>query len=94
MVEYRGFRIQCVSVLPISSDTVCYGTCKLCRMMSTGSSDGGHTVKKTDPVLNDLMKELGRKLNLAPHTVANEEVYTCGDLEGHKGKVGWFVEWE
>jgi hypothetical protein len=52
-IDYRGWRLQAVSVLPISGSSLVYG-----------SADGGRNVLKTKEEINLLMKEAGRQLNL------------------------------
>jgi hypothetical protein len=53
LIDYRGWRLQAVSVLPIDSDSLVYG-----------SADGGRCVQKRDPKINAMMQEAGRQLNL------------------------------
>lgn len=65
-------------VLPIGSNTLCYG-----------SSNGGITIEKSDSKLNDMMKTAAHILNLKPHRCGVDpantvEVYSAVDLEGHK----------
>lgn len=52
-IDYRGWRLQAVSVLPISGSSLVYG-----------SADGGRNVLKENDQINSLMKEAGRQLNL------------------------------
>lgn len=85
LVDYRGFRLIAVSVLPISKQTIVYG-----------SNDAGLTVHKKDPVLNELMKEIGTKLHLKEHGSGRDgvKVFGPGDLEIHLGvkKENFFFE--
>jgi len=45
LVDYRGFRLLAVSVLPVSRKTICYG-----------SHDGGRTVHADYPAFNRKLK--------------------------------------
>lgn len=66
-----------MSVLPISSDTIIYG-----------SSDAGVTVHTKDPDFNMQMAAAAKSVNLKAHKVGPKqvEVYGPGDIEGHKSK--------
>src|SRR5690554_6514123 len=76
-IDYRGWRLQALSLLPIDANTLCYG-----------SSDGGRSVETSDPQLNRLMKEAGTILNLKEHAVGPSDdlkvIQSCCDIEGHK----------
>ncbi|KAF2070452.1 hypothetical protein CYY_008232 [Polysphondylium violaceum] len=79
LIDYKGFRLIALSVLPISSDTIKYG-----------SSDSGSVVHSEIPELNDKMKQVGEKLNLKAHRVGsipeNTKILSSpGDIEAHKG---------
>ena len=81
-IDYKGFRMIAISVLPIGKNSLCYG-----------SADSGVSVIAYDPQLNKLMDEAGRLLNLKKHisgTMVNQcsEISSCGDLEVHKGTDG------
>ena len=78
-IDYKGFRMIAISVLPISKDTLKYGSC-----------DSGVHVKTLDEKLNSLMELTGKCLNLQEHyagTVLQQGsfIYSCGDLEVHLG---------
>ena len=77
LIDYRGFRIIAMSVLPINNGTLIYGSC-----------DGGQTVKAEDPVFNRRMRYAAKKLNLAKHVSANTTIYAAADIEGHRGTDG------
>lgn len=85
IIDYRGFRLLCQSVLPIGADTLIYG-----------SSDGGKNIVASDPEMNRRMKRVAKTLNLAGHNVTNSartsEVRLHGpvDCEGHLGVDGRF----
>ena len=78
LVDYRGFRIVGMPMLPVSKTTIVHG-----------SNDAGKTVH-TSPEFNRILKSIGEKLNLKPHRVGKEGkvFYTPIDLEGHLGEDG------
>lgn len=79
LIDYKGFRLQAISLLPINKSTLAYG-----------SSDGARTVHTSDAGLNECMKQAGVLLNLKPHRVGpNEiEIAAVADIEGHVGVDG------
>jgi hypothetical protein len=79
LIDYRGFRLMAISLLPLSSSTICYG-----------SADAARTVHNSNLEMNDLMKRAGKLLFLKPHPVGSSEttIYGPGDIEGHQGKDG------
>ena len=79
VIDYMGFRVLAVSLLPISKVTLKYG-----------SDSGGRIARALDPQLNSLMKKAGEKLNLAPHVVGSSKtvIHGPGDIEGHCGTDG------
>lgn len=81
VIDYRGFRLIALSILPISKRTLVYG-----------SSDGGRTVHADIAQLNQKMKEVARNLNIKGHRVGHREVmlHSPGDIEGHLGTDGKF----
>ena len=46
IVDFMGFRVTAMSLLPIGSDTIVYGTC-----------DAGVSVHMSNPKMNELMKK-------------------------------------
>lgn len=80
VIDFRGFRLLAVSLLPISSGTLCYG-----------SPNAGHTVVNTNPVLDAKMREAAQKLNIKEHMVyphplsgiPPQRLATAADVEGH-----------
>lgn len=76
LVDYRGFRVVAMSVLPISGSTIQYG-----------SNNYGRTINKGNIDLCDSLKMIGKSLNLKPHVVNGVEIYTPVDLEAHTGRV-------
>ncbi|PRP89382.1 hypothetical protein PROFUN_01245 [Planoprotostelium fungivorum] len=73
LIDFKGFRLVAVSLLPISSKTICYG-----------SADGGNTVHAEHPLFCERMKQAGKFMNLQPHLVGKKDpkiLYTAGDIE-------------
>ena len=81
-IDFLGYRLLAMSILPISPLTLRYG-----------SADAGTdcNVHLSDPTLTALLNEMGTRLNLDQHRVrtkkntAEVEIRTPVDLEGHKG---------
>ena len=63
-VEYCGYKVTCMSMLPINDKTLIYG-----------SSDGGKQIKTTNIEFNELMKRLGNKFNLAKYEINPNSVF-------------------
>eukprot|EP00727_Mastigamoeba_balamuthi_P009543 m51a1_g5210 hypothetical protein (1212) ;mRNA; r:242382-246294 len=80
LVDYRGFRIVGMTLLPISTDTLVYG-----------SQNAGKTVV-TNPDIERKLKRIAKKLNIKAHEIGEEGtmIYTPVDLEGHQGFDGKF----
>eukprot|EP01117_Protostelium_nocturnum_P018219 TRINITY_DN7584_c0_g1_i1.p1 TRINITY_DN7584_c0_g1~~TRINITY_DN7584_c0_g1_i1.p1 ORF type:complete len:891 (+),score=348.35 TRINITY_DN7584_c0_g1_i1:80-2752(+) len=80
-IDYRGWRLQAVSLLPIKRESLIYG-----------SEDGGRKVSMSDNVFNNLMLDASKFLNLKPHFVGQApnllEIASCCDIEGHQGSDG------
>eukprot|EP01116_Phalansterium_solitarium_P021277 TRINITY_DN6548_c0_g1_i1.p1 TRINITY_DN6548_c0_g1~~TRINITY_DN6548_c0_g1_i1.p1 ORF type:complete len:1106 (+),score=432.25 TRINITY_DN6548_c0_g1_i1:73-3390(+) len=78
LLDYRGFRLIAMSILPISKETIIYG-----------SSDGGKTVHTDSQLMTNYINRATRKLNLKEHRVGNrmlnQLITTPVDLEGHYG---------
>eukprot|EP01118_Nematostelium_gracile_P014001 TRINITY_DN5372_c0_g1_i1.p1 TRINITY_DN5372_c0_g1~~TRINITY_DN5372_c0_g1_i1.p1 ORF type:complete len:670 (-),score=103.73 TRINITY_DN5372_c0_g1_i1:43-1761(-) len=75
VVDYKGFRLIAMATLPISSESLLYG-----------SSDSGRTLHKNDKLLNQLMKRAGTQCNLERHRSGMGQlrvVYGPGDMEAH-----------
>eukprot|EP01104_Vermistella_antarctica_P014754 TRINITY_DN469_c0_g2_i1.p1 TRINITY_DN469_c0_g2~~TRINITY_DN469_c0_g2_i1.p1 ORF type:complete len:931 (-),score=200.38 TRINITY_DN469_c0_g2_i1:64-2856(-) len=85
LVDYRGFRLIAMSMLPIDDSTIVYG-----------SPDAGRTVHKKDDNFNERIRDMAGKLNLKSHMAglskkkggAPQEVHTAVDIEGHYGRDG------
>nr|BAJ94575.1 predicted protein [Hordeum vulgare subsp. vulgare] len=81
LIDYLGFRLVAMTLLPIDSSTIVYG-----------SSDAGHTIHNSNLDMENCMKEISSKFNLKPHICGlgkdSKHLYTAADIEGHKGKDG------
>ena len=53
LIDYRGFRLSAMSLLPINHGTLVYG-----------SDDGGTTTVHRDASVENLMKTVGKTLHL------------------------------
>ncbi len=75
LIDWRGFRLIATSVLPISEETIVYGSC-----------DAGLNVHAKLPRMNDTMHQIARILNLKGHcaglTSKKEFLYGPCDIEG------------
>lgn len=56
LVDYRGFRLIAMSILPVSPDTIIYGSC-----------DAGRNIHARDEKFNAIMKKAAEKLHIKPH---------------------------
>ena len=77
-ITYCGYTLLCMSRLPINDE----------GSLVYGSNDGGITVHASDPRALELARQLGKKLNLKPHSPAgfpDETFYTPIDFEIHRG---------
>ncbi len=83
LIDYKGYRLVAMSVLPIDKSTLKYG-----------SADAGRSILTEDADLTALMREASLHLNLKPHYVGPKgkevEVVSAADLEGHVGYDGRF----
>jgi hypothetical protein len=77
VIDYRGYRVVAMSLLPISKETIIYG-----------SSDAGQTVHASDPGFNQRMAQAAHVLNLKGHKAGPTQTTVFGpaDIEGHKSK--------
>eukprot|EP01125_Pyxidicula_operculata_P016192 TRINITY_DN5543_c0_g1_i1.p1 TRINITY_DN5543_c0_g1~~TRINITY_DN5543_c0_g1_i1.p1 ORF type:complete len:828 (+),score=126.38 TRINITY_DN5543_c0_g1_i1:1-2484(+) len=88
LVDYRGFRLVCVSLIPIGPDSILYGT-----------PDSGQNLF-VDPEMEKVMDNMGTLLNIKKHwvtcrsrtstTLMAKKLSSCADLEVHKGLDGRF----
>jgi hypothetical protein len=80
LIDFRGYRLVAISMLPIGKESIIYG-----------SSDAGATVHADNDAFNGKMKRAAEILNLKGHHVGKVDgklLYSCGDIEGHKGSDG------
>jgi len=83
LIDYGGYRLIASSKLPISQETLVYG-----------SADGGNTVYAENRRMNKMIKDCNTVLNLKGHVagVGRHPKYIYGpcDQEGHVGTDGHF----
>lgn len=82
VIDYKGYRIIAMSMLPVNKETLKYG-----------SGDSGVNVLDEEPELNDLMKLASERMNLKGHVTGlrtgyKKTIYGPGDIEGHVGTDG------
>ncbi|PRP84981.1 hypothetical protein PROFUN_07366 [Planoprotostelium fungivorum] len=82
LVDYLGFRVVAMAVLPIDKTTLRYG-----------SDDGGATVHDDDAELSEKMRVAAERLKLKGHMTGHvkssaKKIYGPGDIEGHRGHDG------
>ncbi|PRP84978.1 hypothetical protein PROFUN_07363 [Planoprotostelium fungivorum] len=82
LVDYLGFRVVAMAVLPIDKTTLRYG-----------SDDGGSTVHDDDAELSEKMRVAAERLKLKGHMTGHvkssaKKIYGPGDIEGHRGHDG------
>lgn len=73
-----GYRLLAVSLLPISSETLVYG-----------SADGGRTMRAENQLLNQALQDIARISFIKPHLAGSDPmtrrmIFSCADLEGHR----------
>eukprot|EP01114_Cavostelium_apophysatum_P007036 TRINITY_DN1871_c0_g2_i1.p1 TRINITY_DN1871_c0_g2~~TRINITY_DN1871_c0_g2_i1.p1 ORF type:complete len:983 (-),score=328.43 TRINITY_DN1871_c0_g2_i1:78-3026(-) len=81
-IDYKGFRLLAMSLLPITKETIRYG-----------SNDSGLNIHDDLPELNELMKTAAIRSNLKGHVTGlkskgKKEIFGPGDIEAHKGTDG------
>jgi hypothetical protein len=76
VIDYLGYRLLAVSLLPINRDTLVYG-----------SSDAGQHVIKSDRDITENMEQIAITLNLKSHRVGVSSVTLNWpvDIEAHRG---------
>eukprot|EP01118_Nematostelium_gracile_P013720 TRINITY_DN5214_c0_g1_i1.p1 TRINITY_DN5214_c0_g1~~TRINITY_DN5214_c0_g1_i1.p1 ORF type:complete len:601 (+),score=151.75 TRINITY_DN5214_c0_g1_i1:486-2288(+) len=79
VLDYRGFRVSAMSLLPIDKSSIIYG-----------SPDGGLTYYYKNELLANKMETIGQLLNLKKHFAMDHHVRMPIDLEAHLGKDGYF----
>ena len=85
LVDFLGCRLLATSRLPVSTDTLVFGTDDAGGSFADDSGVG----TKAATVIG----QMARAMNLAEHMVADQRglltaVSTCADLEGHRGRDG------
>ncbi|EGC32510.1 hypothetical protein DICPUDRAFT_15088, partial [Dictyostelium purpureum] len=78
-IDYRGFRLMAMSLLPISKKSLIYGSC-----------DAGQTVHTSNNIFNHLFGNASKIVNLKSHMVQDssgdiKSIYGPIDIEGHIG---------
>jgi predicted signal transduction protein with EAL and GGDEF domain len=58
LVDYRGFRLIALSILPVTPETIIYGSC-----------DAGRNIHATNDDFNEEMQRAAKTLNLKAHKV-------------------------
>ncbi len=80
VIDYRGFRLTAMSVLPIGPATLIYGTADT------------RTVRASNPHFNFIAERMAKRLNLKIHHIQGIPLALPFDCEGHKGKDGrWYL---
>lgn len=78
LIDYRGFRLSAMSILPINEYTIIYG-----------SSDAGREIHTDSARMGEKLKSIAKKFNLQEHRVGNSNLpktlWTPVDLEAHYG---------
>ena len=100
LIDYRGFRLVAMSVLPISPTSIVYGFDRIIilqatfsHLLSHRSQDGGKTIQKSNGELNKIMMKTMKELNLKPHICGafkgkTKKLWSAADIEGHVGLDG------
>lgn len=78
-VIYCGITVLASSVLPVTKNTLVYGSC-----------DGGQTVVASHDGMNRTVRRLSRQLNLKQHQCQKTVLSLAADVEGHLGTDGVF----
>lgn len=73
VIDHMGFRLTAMSVLPISHETIVYGTAGL------------SAVRNTHAGLAAAARRIAAALNIKRHLVHNAWLHTAFDVEGHVG---------
>ena len=73
LIDYRGYRLTAISLLPIAKETIVYG-----------SHDAAETIHCSEEV-SGWMKKLGEEMNIKGHIVGVKNkatIYGPADIEG------------
>lgn len=82
LIDYRGFRLIAIAILPISGSST----------LVCGSSDGGYHVVAKDEEAVNMMRMCANDLNLSTHYVVSKkdnklvELPMAADMEVHRGR--------
>eukprot|EP01088_Endostelium_zonatum_P013026 TRINITY_DN2737_c0_g1_i2.p1 TRINITY_DN2737_c0_g1~~TRINITY_DN2737_c0_g1_i2.p1 ORF type:complete len:1264 (+),score=298.63 TRINITY_DN2737_c0_g1_i2:79-3870(+) len=82
MIDYLGYRVVVISKLPVTKNTLRYG-----------SADAGKHIKN-DEIIGRWMKQAARTLNIKPHSIVEGSsqklvlLHAPVDIEGHLGTDG------
>jgi len=76
LVDFLGFRLIAMSVLPIDNQSIVYGT-----------ADGGRSFHTSNRSFRRIMRSASRMLNLREHCCGpkQQRLYSAADIEGHLG---------
>ena len=82
LIDFGGFRLQAMQMLPIDGSTLVIGTGDACE-----------TLPKADPEACKHFKRIADKMGLAEHEIkvkggASVRLHFGADVEGHRGKDG------
>jgi hypothetical protein len=73
IIDYLGYRVVAVPLLPVSKDTLVHG-----------SVDAGRTLETKLDEVENLLNQAGEELFLAEHIVLDKKIRFPGDLEVHQ----------
>eukprot|EP01117_Protostelium_nocturnum_P012592 TRINITY_DN4634_c0_g2_i2.p1 TRINITY_DN4634_c0_g2~~TRINITY_DN4634_c0_g2_i2.p1 ORF type:complete len:1322 (+),score=514.36 TRINITY_DN4634_c0_g2_i2:78-4043(+) len=78
LLDYRGYRLIAMSTIPITKDTIVYGSC-----------DAGRHIHADNLQVNEKIREVSKRLKLKEHKVGPKlvpkTICTPVDLEVHRG---------
>ena len=92
LVDFRGFRLVAMSLLPIGKHSIVYGSHNAGVEVFNSEYDSFSPCR---PAFEANMKDLAQKLNLRDHLCGMthevaKTLWGCCDIEGHNGKDGRF----
>lgn len=73
IIDYRGYRLLAVSLLPINESSLVYG-----------SDNSASIVRNDDAEFESVMEQVAYRLNLKKHTVNHVSLHVPADCEGHR----------
>eukprot|EP00475_Leptophrys_vorax_P003868 TRINITY_DN12252_c0_g1_i9.p1 TRINITY_DN12252_c0_g1~~TRINITY_DN12252_c0_g1_i9.p1 ORF type:complete len:450 (-),score=85.10 TRINITY_DN12252_c0_g1_i9:961-2310(-) len=83
MVDYLGFRVVAMPVLPVNKESIVYGSC-----------DAGKSVKEGPEEVRNILKNAAEEFFLCAHIVRGQVLFTAGDVEVHQHSMsgdGYFI---